>query len=54
MSPLAHVYLGDVLDHCITIIQSLEQMDASANNLSSLMFNTIGKLPLRTLYYKPY
>lgn len=42
ITPLAHVYLGDVLDHCLTVIQSLDQMDASANNLSSLMFNTIG------------
>ncbi|RMZ80789.1 hypothetical protein DV737_g2844, partial [Chaetothyriales sp. CBS 132003] len=42
ISPVAHVYFGDVLDHCITIIQSFGQMDASANNISTLIFNTVG------------
>jgi Mg2+ and Co2+ transporter CorA len=42
ISPTAHVYFGDVLDHCITLIQALEQMDASANNISTLIFNTVG------------
>ncbi|QIW95275.1 hypothetical protein AMS68_000793 [Peltaster fructicola] len=41
ISPLAHTYFGDVLDHCITIIQAFEQMDASANNISTLVFNTV-------------
>ncbi|KAK4541027.1 hypothetical protein LTR36_008396 [Oleoguttula mirabilis] len=42
ITPLAHTYFGDVLDHCITMIQALEQMDASASNISTLIFNTVG------------
>ena len=42
ITPLAHTYFGDVLDHCITMIQTLEQMDASAANISTLIFNTVG------------
>lgn len=42
ISPLAHTYFGDVLDHCITMIQTMEQMDASAENISTLIFNTVG------------
>ena len=42
ITPLAHTYFGDVLDHCITLIQAFEQMDASANNISTLIFNTVG------------
>jgi Mg2+ and Co2+ transporter CorA len=42
ITPLAHTYFGDVLDHCITMIQTLEQMDASATNISTLIFNTVG------------
>lgn len=42
ITPLAHTYFGDVLDHAITMIQAFEQMDASANNISTLVFNTVG------------
>ncbi|KAF1988828.1 hypothetical protein K402DRAFT_452576 [Aulographum hederae CBS 113979] len=73
ITPLAHTYLGDVLDHCITTIQALvsqcpahllskqitntppqEQMDASAQNLTQLIFNTIGartNFTMKTLTY---
>lgn len=42
ITPLAHIYFGDVLDHCITMIQAMEQMDESASNISTLIFNTVG------------
>ena len=42
ITPLAHTYFGDVLDHCITLIQTFEQLDASATNISTLIFNTVG------------
>lgn len=61
ITPLTHTYLGDVLDHCITMMKSLEQMDASAHNLSSLIFNTVGAntnnflmiLALVTVFFAP-
>ncbi|GAB7357882.1 hypothetical protein MBLNU230_g0052t1 [Neophaeotheca triangularis] len=61
ISPLARTYFGDVLDHCITLISTLEQMDASANNISTLIFNTVGArtnnfmyiLALVTVFFSP-
>lgn len=61
LTPLAHIYLGDVLDHCLTIFQSLDQMDASAKNLSDLSFNTVGAttnnfmmiIALVTVFFSP-
>lgn len=41
ITPLTHTYLGDVLDHCVLISESLEQVKSSANGLIDLIFNTI-------------
>lgn len=41
ISPLAHTYLGDVEDHCLSILSELDQIATSASGLISLIFNTI-------------
>lgn len=41
ITPMTSVYLGDVLDHCILIQESLGQVKSQADGLISLIFNTI-------------
>ncbi|KAL2129051.1 hypothetical protein VTI74DRAFT_8294 [Chaetomium olivicolor] len=41
ITPLTYTYLGDVLDHCVLITETLNQLKSSADAMIGLIFNTI-------------
>ncbi|KAF3908387.1 hypothetical protein ABW21_db0200054 [Orbilia brochopaga] len=44
ISRIAYTYLGDVSDHTIVLLETVETMKRSADNLTDYIFNTVGNL----------
>jgi len=61
ITPMTYTYLGDVLDHCVLIADSLEQIRSTADGLIGLIFNTISnnqnrnmqQLTVTTIFFLP-
>jgi len=41
ITPMTYIYLGDVLDHCVLMTESLEQLKGQVKGMIDLIFNTI-------------
>lgn len=54
ISSMAHIYLGDVWDHCKTITEAYSQMDTAADNMMNHIYNIISRFtqPSRTSFYQ--
>lgn len=41
MTPLSHMYLRDVEDHCVLIVDAVDQLQSATKGMIDLIFNTI-------------
>jgi len=49
ITPLARTYLGDVQDHCLLLLQTLDTLRGTTSNMIDLIFNSMGALQNETM-----
>jgi Mg2+ and Co2+ transporter CorA len=49
ISPIARTYLGDVQDHCLLLLQSVDTLRGTTTNMIDLIFNSMGALQNETM-----